>query len=207
MPSTSRAYPLPLEKKAAFYRTLFTTALAKKEIRRRMKELQNAFTPEQAEAECTRIWAEVEAGEAFRKARTVLLYMDIPGEVATRAFIERWKGEKRIVIPLVRGNALELKEYDPDKLVPGYKGILEPSEDSHTVQPGETDLALVPGVAFACTSSGRAARLGRGGGFYDRLLPALKCPCIGVCYSYRVVDEVPVEDWDVTLDGIVTSSF
>ncbi len=207
MPSTSRAYPLPLEKKAAFYRTLFTTALAKKEIRRRMKELQNAFTPEQAEAECTRIRAEVEAGEAFRKARTVLLYMDIPGEVATRAFIERWKGEKRIAIPLVRGNALELKEYDPDKLVPGYKGILEPAENAPAVAPEEIDLALVPGVAFAQTADGRVARLGRGGGFYDRLLPALKCPCIGVCYSYRVVDEVPVEDWDVTLDGIVTSSF
>jgi len=204
MPSTSRAYPLSLEKKAAFYRTLFTTSLAKKDIRRRMKELQGAFTPEQADEECSLIWSALESSELFRKASTVLLYMDIPGEVATRAFIERWKVTKRIVIPLVKGESLELKEYDPERLTEGYKGILEPSEDARTVDASEIDLALVPGTAFAVLENGRVARLGRGGGFYDRLLPELRCPCIGVCHGYRMAEMVPTEEWDITLDGVLT---
>jgi len=206
MPSTSRAYPLPLEKKAGFYRSLFATSLAKKDIRRRMKGLQQEFTPEQAEEESKAIWSAIESCEAFRNASTVLLYMNIPGEVETRSFIERWKGRKRIAIPLVKGDRLELKEYDAHKLTEGYKGILEPSEDAVTVGVSELELAVVPGVAFARLENGRAARLGRGGGFYDRLLPALECPCIGVCYSYRLVDTVPTEDWDRSLDGVVTGS-
>lgn len=50
---------------------------------------------------------------------------------------------------------------------------------------------------------GKVRRLGRGKGFYDRLLPQLRCPAIGICYPFRVLDAVPADPWDRPLDGLV----
>jgi 5-formyltetrahydrofolate cyclo-ligase len=61
---------------------------------------------------------------------------------------------------------------------------------------------LVPGVAF--TRAGQ--RLGRGGGYYDRLLSALpaKAVRLGVCFELQIVDELPSEPHDMRVDGVVT---
>ena len=142
--------------------------------------------------------------ETDKRVRSVMievnrgLYMDIPGEVPTGDFIRKWYSTKRIVIPRVNGEQLDLCEYDPQKIQEGYKGILEPAAEATIVNPEEIELALVPGVAF--THSG--ARLGRGKGFYDRLLPKLKCPCIGIGFSFRWVDEIPTDPWDAPLSII-----
>lgn len=127
--------------------------------------------------------------------------MSIPGEVPTEHAVERWSAGKTVVLPLVRGGKLELKKYCTGKLVRGYRGILEPSDDAEQVSPDEIDLALVPGVAF-CRKDGRVLRLGRGGGFYDRLLPLLQCRKIGICFDYRVLEDVPVDPWDAVLDEL-----
>jgi len=122
---------------------------------------------------------------------------------------------------------LELRKYDPRWLVSGYRGIEEPSVDAPLVVPSDIDLALIPGVAFArwITSGNSVARedsdvisretaitgnsdvwrLGRGGGFYDRLLPRLTCPTVGICFSYRVLDTLPLDPWDAPLTHLVTN--
>ena len=89
-----------------------------------------------------------------------------------------------------------------DRLQPGYKGILEPTPDATPVSPGEIELALIPGVAFA-GERGAFSRLGRGKGFYDRLLPSLRCPKVGICYPFRLVDSLPTDPWDIPLDGLI----
>ena len=65
-------------------------------------------------------------------------------------------------------------------------------------------LVLVPGLAF--TRDG--ARLGRGGGFYDRLLNGQAANAIkfGICFEFQVVDFVPSETHDVLLDAVVTDA-
>lgn len=173
----------------------------KKSLRAELRRLQDSFlVAGGAVSDSESIWRALEHKEAFAAAKTVLIYMDIPGEVPTGDFIRKWRGEKRFVIPLVSGDSLLLKEYDPDRLVEGYKGILEPSEDAVDVSPEELDLALVPGVAFSRMEDGRCLRMGRGKGFYDRLLPSLSCPSVGVGFGFRWLDVLPVDPWDVTLD-------
>ena len=79
-------------------------------------------------------------------------------------------------------------------------GIPEPPETLPEVPPEEIGAALVPAVAFD-----RAGyRLGRGGGYYDRFLPRLSCPRIGLCYRAFVLSALPAEDWDVPVDRIIT---
>ena len=144
-------------------------------------------------------WAEVEALPEFRRAHTVLLYMALPDEVPTLDFIRKWAGVKRFALPVVNGDSLLLREYQAERLAPGWKGILEPDASAPSVLPSEIDLALIPGVAFdRC-----GGRLGRGGGFYDRLLPQLGCPVIGLCRQWRIVAQVPREPWDAPVDGVV----
>jgi 5-formyltetrahydrofolate cyclo-ligase len=68
--------------------------------------------------------------------------------------------------------------------------------------PFEPDLVLVPGLAF--TRDGH--RLGRGGGFYDRLLAgrAKEAVKIGICFELQLVESLPVEPHDIVLDLVVS---
>lgn len=144
-------------------------------------------------------WARVEALPEFQHAATILLYMALPDEVPTMDFIRKWEGRKRIALPVVDGDSLLLREYRVDGIAPGWKGIMEPCAAAAAIAPSEIGLALVPGVAFdRC-----GGRLGRGGGFYDRLLPQLGCPVIGLCRQWRIVAQVPREPWDAPVDGVV----
>jgi 5-formyltetrahydrofolate cyclo-ligase len=77
-------------------------------------------------------------------------------------------------------------------------------EDESPPDPARLDVVVVPGTAF--TADGR--RLGQGGGWYDRFLPAVRpdCTTIGVGFDPQVVDHLPMESHDVRLDMIVTES-
>ncbi len=175
--------------------------MTKQEIRSEMRLRQKDFAASGKEmTEAAAIWAKVENLPEFISAGTVLLYMSIEGEVPASRFIEKWHTTKRILIPKVAGDDLLLFEYDPDRLTEGYRGIPEPSEDAVQAKYPEVDLAIVPGVAF--TRSG--IRLGRGKGFYDRLLPHLACPKAGICFSYRIIPDIPTDFWDITLDKVIS---
>lgn len=157
--------------------------------------------------------------QSFGDAGTVLLYYELPGEVVMSSLVERlfFQGV-RVVLPLVRrlesgAPSLSLREYSPDKLVAGYKGIMEPTEDSLVVKAEEIDFAVIPGVAFSRDGS----RLGRGGGFYDSLLSELGCPKAGVCFDFQLLGtseasalglprELPLDPWDLPVDMVVTPS-
>lgn len=173
--------------------------MTKAELRHFMREVAGTRLAGDTRAEDFAVWSGVEALDEFRSAKTVLIYMSLPDEVATASFIEKWKDSKRFVIPRVNGENLNLKLYDPDGLESGYKGILEPTDDAQDVSSEEIDLALVPGVAF----DRQGHRMGRGKGFYDRLLPTLQCPTVAVCQSWRMVETVPTDPWDCKIDIIL----
>lgn len=68
------------------------------------------------------------------------------------------------------------------------------------VPENEIDLIIVPGVAF----DRQRNRLGRGKGFYDRLLSTLNVPKIGISYDFQLKDQIPVEPFDRKMDLIIT---
>jgi len=170
----------------------------KKAIRLQMKNLARQYPLSQEDAAA--LWKSVSEFPGFVEARTVLVYMSMADEVPTGMFLDEWHSRKRLVIPLVQGDGLLLKEYNPPTLVNGYCGILEPSPEAPDVAYNEVDFAIVPGVAFDRNNY----RLGRGKGFYDRLLPHLDCPKVGVCQPFRLIDKVPCDPWDVALDAVIS---
>lgn len=147
-----------------------------------------------------KILAALEAHPAFKAAHTILLYHSLSDEVDTHLFIQKWSKEKQILLPVVVGNELELRIYNhTEKFKIGAYGIKEPIGAAFTNYP-TIDLAVVPGVAF--DQKGR--RLGRGKGYYDRLLPHLSAFKIGICFPFQIIEEVPTEPSDIYMDDIIT---
>lgn len=87
-----------------------------------------------------------------------------------------------------------------EDLVPGRFGVREPAPNCPALPLNQLDLTLVPGIAF--DSSGR--RLGRGKGFYDRLLPGTTGMTLGLAFDWQESDALPVEPHDVELDAVLT---
>ena len=152
-------------------------------------------------AQSAEILTMLEAHPAFRAAETVLLYHSLPDEVDTHAFIRRWCTQKRILLPVVERDGLTLRDYRVNsELQTGQFGIMEPSGPNF-VDYASIDLAVVPGVAF----DPQGHRLGRGKGYYDRLLPRLtEAYKIGICFGYQLVNHVPAEAHDICMDEIIT---
>jgi 5-formyltetrahydrofolate cyclo-ligase len=87
-------------------------------------------------------------------------------------------------------------------LVPGVWGIREPAEHCPIISVSKVEFMLVPGVAF--TASG--ARLGYGGGYYDRLLTSLdrRAVRIAAAFELQMVDFLPEGPQDQRVDHVVT---
>jgi len=79
-------------------------------------------------------------------------------------------------------------------------GIREPVEACGEIAINRLDLVMVPGVAFDL----HGHRLGRGKGYYDRMLGSVAGKACGVAFDEQVVSAVPVEAHDVVLNCILT---
>lgn len=141
-------------------------------------------------------------------ASTVLAYVSsFPEEVNTRPILEFiLAGGRRLVCPRVDRvermlTLYEIKDLWKD-LGKGVLGILEPTDACARISPEEIDFVLVPALAF----DQRGYRLGRGGGYYDRLLPSLRADCSRwvVGFNEQWVQTLPVEQHDQKVDGVLT---
>ena len=154
-------------------------------------------------SQSAKVLAALEAHPAFRAANTILLYHSLKDEVDTHAFIRKWSKEKRILLPVVVGDDLELRIYSgPEDMATGSYGIEEPTGEVFT-DLAAIDFIAVPGVAF----DSKGNRLGRGKGYYDRLLPRIPSAFkAGICFPFQLVEEVPAESHDIRMDIIITSN-
>jgi 5-formyltetrahydrofolate cyclo-ligase len=141
----------------------------------------------------------IECSESFQKASVILAYWPMVDEVDLRSLILK-REDKTWLLPCVVDDHLLLRRFEGmTSLTEGFRfGILEPTGEVFPVF-NKVDMALVPGVAFDMDG----CRLGRGKGFYDKLLPqldnALKA---GVGFSVQLVDKVPCEPHDELLDTL-----
>ena len=148
---------------------------------------------------------------AYLVADTVLGYLNFGAELAVEDWVRQALAEgKRVLLPRVNRASRHLELYQVKDLqhdvAPGLWGIREPVVERCVREErlGTVDFVLLPGVAF----SRSGARLGYGGGFYDRLLahmpnrPALVAGAFGL----QVVEEIPQEPTDHRVEWVVTES-
>ncbi|MCL6088784.1 MAG: 5-formyltetrahydrofolate cyclo-ligase [Candidatus Marsarchaeota archaeon] len=143
---------------------------------------------------------------AFARARTVMLYASLRDEVPTHKLIERLLAAgMRVALPIAskkdRSLSLSCLSSMAD-LSPGLFGVPEPIPARRSpCAPSSIDVALIPGLAFDM----QGHRLGHGLGYYDRFLPKLKCPLIGLAYDAQIsAPALPREAHDHPVDYVVS---
>lgn len=174
----------------------------KKALRIEIRQLKRACPLEERRRKSLSVWEAVERDEVFQQAETVLAYWSMDDEVYTHDFVNKWAGSKTLLLPCVKGDELELRYFDgEERLQPGEGyAIPEPVGELFTDW-GKIDLILVPGVAFDKFGN----RLGRGKGYYDKVLKQTEAYKLGVCFDFQLVERVPVEPHDVKMDRVVAS--
>lgn len=136
--------------------------------------------------------------------RTIALYMAIEHEVNLERLIGSLKKDN-CVLCAPRYNQ-QLKSYvfhiwdTSTQFKKGQFNILEPR--GRQVEPAEVDCILMPGICFSIDG----ARLGRGGGYYDRLCARYSGERLGVCYELQKRTEIPIDAWDQKMDLLCTET-
>ena len=147
--------------------------------------------------------ARLRALARWTAARRILLFSPLADEPAIGELLT---GDRTTCLPryVVEGDRYEAAIIaDPERdLTAGKFGILEPGPACPALPLNQLDLVLVPGVAFAPCG----ARLGRGRGFYDRILKSASGMKIGVAFDEQIVESIPSESHDERVDGIITST-
>lgn len=172
----------------------------KAELRKHIKELKKKYSFEQKKEISKPIWEKIEKKDWFKNSKIVLAYWSMMDEVYTHDFVIKWYKEKTILLPCVEGDILKLRQFEGIQSMKEGKAfsIMEPTgkifEDIASI-----DLMIIPAIAFDKNNN----RLGRGKGFYDRLLENNNSLKIGVCFPFQFFDKIPVEEFDVKMDYVI----
>lgn len=167
-------------------------------IRERLRALHEEERRERSLAICQQIttlpcWSEIGCVAAFSA---------LPDEPDLSPLLDRC-APRRLAFPRIEGEHLVFLEVaSRSDLSLSRWNLLEPVYREEAVIPvGEIDLLLVPGVAF--TRDGH--RMGRGRGYYDRLMahPEFRAKTVGVCFREQVVPELPLEPHDLSVTSLI----
>ncbi len=182
---------------------------AKSYLRNVLATCRNNLSPSYVDERSTLIQRRLVESRWYRQAAIVVLYAPKDNEVETRQIFADAIASRRVVLfPKVIRSSKQLALVRVDDLTDlqsGAFGVLEPM-GTETVPPAHLRQALicVPGLAFS--PSGH--RLGRGGGFYDRLIGEVgsDATSAGLAYSFQVLDQIPQSPVDRRLNLIFTES-
>lgn len=180
---------------------------SKKDIRSIIKDKRSSITAEEREKLNQIIYEKAINSEYYKNAKTIFIFISFNDEVDTLRIIRKSLEDGKIVcVPKVISKqdgmvAIRINNFE-DMVVSSY-GILEPKDITNIIKENLVDLTFVPGLAF----DKKGGRIGYGGGFYDRFLKNMKKDSkkIGLAYSFQIIDEVPMEEHDLFIDGIITN--
>lgn len=177
--------------------------MTKAELRRQSKAEVKAYDAQQrrslSQDLCSAIISTVT--REYTQPGAILLFWPLPDEANIRPAVNGLHAVGyKVYLPVVKGENLEIRLFEgSDAMKEGAFHIMEPAGKC-LENPRDLDAAFIPGVAF--TPDGK--RLGRGKGYYDRLLPQLECKLYGVCYPCQIMENIPVEPHDINVDEVIS---
>jgi 5-formyltetrahydrofolate cyclo-ligase len=137
----------------------------------------------------------------YQTAKSVIAYLPTENEIPTEAVIAESASALRELYLPKSGEPRFVRWRVGEPLVRGPGGVLEPLEGL-PLPTTNSAVALVPVVGWDETG----ARLGRGGGFYDRAFEHATHGIVrlGLAYEFQRCPALPCDPWDVALDYIIT---
>jgi 5-formyltetrahydrofolate cyclo-ligase len=178
----------------------------KSDLRRAMLSRRKSHAPANCYLSSRLIQSQALRLPPYLAAKAVALYSPIENEVDTAAILaDALERKKQVLYPRIgdedRPCFFEISS--ARELCPGRFGILEPAGAKYaSLALLENLIIFVPGVAFDL----RGHRLGRGGGWYDRLLKSLKSQAlfVGLAYEFQLVERVATAKWDQDVHYVIT---
>jgi 5-formyltetrahydrofolate cyclo-ligase len=168
------------------------------QIRERLKNISLAVRTVESMELCARLEPQL------RSAQTILFYAPLPDELDVWPLMEKWLKSKICALPAFDATtqayvARRVTNLETD-IAEGKFGVSEPLLECEKISLNQFHLILVPGMAFDLSGN----RLGRGRGFYDRILAEASGVKCGVGYDFQLVEKIPVEPHDAKVDFIFT---
>ncbi len=181
-----------------------TKADRKKCLRREMLSVRGSLSEAYRIQASLAIWEKIYKLPVYQDADTVYLYLSYQSEVDTLQQIDRiLQDKKKLAVPKVTSER-EMTFFYVHGMMDvssGYRGILEPVTTKEA--DGTEGLLLVPGTAFDC----QLYRMGYGGGYYDTYMKKHeKLWRLGIAFDCQMMEEIPLEDHDEKLAGIMTEN-
>jgi 5-formyltetrahydrofolate cyclo-ligase len=174
----------------------------RRELRARRRGLSEADRRLRSELLWDRVLDGLDGGGRFGPGTTTMAFYGFDDEPPTdRLHDAVWAAGGDLLLPRVEGSIIVAVPHRPSgPLATAVLGVPEPT--GRAVDPSIIDVVIVPALAF----DRHGHRLGYGAGFYDRFLPDVEpgCVVLGVCLAPLLVDELPVDDHDVTVPTVVT---
>jgi 5-formyltetrahydrofolate cyclo-ligase len=178
---------------------------AKQALRNEVSARLKRMGPGERAAASARARALLAAQAVWKTARWVLFFASLPEELDVWPLLtDALSAGKKVALPRFVADSktyevCQIQDAESDVQV-GHFGIREPASRCARLPFRRLDLILVPGVAFDL----QGGRLGRGKGYYDRLLRAWSGTTCGVAFDEQIVEEVPVNSHDVCLNCLLT---
>ncbi len=174
----------------------------KRAIRRELSARRRGL-PQQLVAEASAaVQARVEALPAFRSAASIVAYLATDNEVETgRLIAGALAAGKRVLLPRISDGPAVVPWRLGEPLACVRPGLYEPAawsrEDTEAPQ-----VAVIPVVGW----DGTGVRLGRGGGYFDRLFATMGDGIlrVGLAYEFQHVSGLPRDAWDVPVHMVIT---
>jgi 5-formyltetrahydrofolate cyclo-ligase len=180
-------------------------ARAKAELRQVMRERLRLLSPVERTRASAGVMRIVQSNPLWRSARRVAMFAPRPDEPDLEPLLAE-SCAAGLAVYLPRSTSFEAGyqfarvHHWPGDLTIGAYGLREPGPHCPPLDNKQLDLILVPGLAFGLGGQ----RLGRGKGYYDRLLPQVGGALCGVGFDWQVLPVVPAGTQDQQLDYIAT---
>ena len=144
----------------------------------------------------------------IENVQNIMIFMDMKTEVKITKLLELHPKKNFFISKITNSKNREMKinKYNKNELILHKFGYYESSSNDFYDEE-ILDVVIVPALAF----DSKKNRIGFGGGYYDTFLEKVrqknnKALFIGVCYDFQIIDSVPTEKHDITLDFVVSES-
>lgn len=180
--------------------------MKKQQLRKELKSLRNQLSREQVTDWSCEICANILASAQYRQAEILFAYLAFGNEPNIDAVLKQALLDgKTVGVPQIVSateiQAVVFKDFKSLQL--DRYGIRSAQGAASIINPKSIDLVLVPGVGFAKNGN----RMGMGAGYYDRFLAqAEKAILMGVTYDRLLCQDIPIEDYDVPVQYLVTET-
>jgi 5-formyltetrahydrofolate cyclo-ligase len=201
-------------------------------LRQKILAKRNSLTTKQLIEKSNIIKNKLFSLDEFQKAKNILFYVSKDSEVRTHDMIKKLlnnfnkkdlinnntlrndktikniitetfgKQNLKISVPLIKNNEFlvsEIKYFN--ELEKGSYNVLEPKKEFvRLIDPKQIEIVIIPGIVFDL----KGYRIGYGKGYYDIFLKKIKNLKIGLAFDFQIINKIPIEDFDVKLDLIIT---